>query len=400
LKVLHVIPGIAPRYGGPSQVIVSMVTALNRLDNVRAEIATTDAGESRGSLAGGSPSAELPVHMFRKTWSERWKYSAGLRRWLRSYAPDYDLINIHAVWSFATVAAARSAAMHGVPYVLRPAGMLSDYTWNNRGWSKRLYWRLVERRTIDEAAAFHVTSHEEAAEVRAVRADAPVFVIPNGVDAAAFTAPRNPFALRQRCGPAAANLPILLFLSRLHPKKGVADRLLPAMVAMRTPCFLAIVGGEDPHAAGHASEIQAAINKLSLQHRVGLLGAVAADERWPLFDGADMFVLPSHSENFGIVVGEAMARGCPVVVTDEVQASSHVSAAGAGEVVPGNVPTLARALDDMLAEASRREVYGQAGRDYALRHFSWNVIAAEIRQMYADCLSRRKTSCKEALVAR
>jgi glycosyltransferase involved in cell wall biosynthesis len=389
LKTLHVIPAIAPRYGGPSNVIVSMVRALNRLGETRAEIATTDADGANGSIDCNSVPADLPVHWFRHTWSERWKYAVDLRDWLRQHTGDYDLIHIHALWSFSSSAAARAAVKAGVPYILRPAGMLSDYSWNHRGWRKRLYWWLTERHTIGDADAFHVTSDEEAAEVRALEPETPVFVIANGVDSAAFTTQKNTAELRRRCGPSAADKSILLYMSRLHPKKGITDRLLPAVAAMESTCFVAIVGGEDSHAPGFAREVMAAVDDLGLRGRVALLGEVTGDDRWALFDGADAFVLPSHSENFGVVVAEAMARGCPVVVTDAVQSSAHVAAAGAGVVVPGDVLSLASALDRILADGSMRISCSEAGREYAARSFHWDQIALQIRQMYEDCLLDR-----------
>ena len=277
--------------------------------------------------------------------------------------------------------------------------MLSPYTWQNRSWIKQTYWHLFERRTIHGAAGFHVTSEEEAAEVRALRPDARTFVVPNGVDATAFTVPHDEGELSRRCGADSANKPIMLFLSRLHPKKGLVDRLLPALLAMRTPCFLAIVGAADSHAPGYQSEVLSAVKKLQLQDRVALLGDVNGDARWALFDGADVFVLPSHAENFGIVVAEAMARSCPVVVTDAVQSCTHVVAAGAGEVVAGDVPTLASTLDRMLGDADRRKAYGESGQAYAERHFAWDEIARQIRQMYDECLAGSEAGFREKMKA-
>jgi glycosyltransferase involved in cell wall biosynthesis len=265
---------------------------------------------------------------------------------------------------------------------------------------KRAYWHLLERRTIYGAAAFHVTSEAEAAEVRALRPDSRTFVIPNGVDATAFTVPRDDGELRRRCGFNGPGMPIALFLSRLHPKKGLVDRLLPALVAMRRPCYLAIVGAGDPHAPGYVNELSSAIKNLQLQDRVALLGDVNGDARWALFDGADVFVLPSYAENFGIVVGEAMARGCPVVVTDAVQSCTHVIAAHAGDVVSGDVPTLAGALDRLLGDTDRRKACSESGQEYARRHFSWDEIARRIRQMYDECLSGREVELRDKSAAR
>jgi glycosyltransferase involved in cell wall biosynthesis len=389
LKVLHVIPGIARRYGGPSEVIRPLVTALNEVDGVRADVVTTDADGAGERLALADLPHGLPIRMFRRNVSERWKVSLGLQNWLRQRAGDYDLLHIHALWSFATAAATRAARRRGVPYIVRPAGMLSEYTWQRHRWQKRAYWRLIERHNIEHATAFHATSDAEAAEIRALRPDAHVFVIPNGVDDEAFDTPRADELLRTRMGAANSDLPIVLFLSRLHPKKGIVDRLLPAVSAMRSACRIAIAGGEDPHAPGHAQEICQAIDKLGLGERVTTLGPVSPAERWAMFDGADVFVLPSHSENFGIVVAEAMARGCPVIVTDAVQSCEHVRAASAGDVVPDDVAALAAALERMISQPVLRRACGASGRNYAQEHFRWNQIATQICDLYRDCLSRR-----------
>jgi glycosyltransferase involved in cell wall biosynthesis len=366
-----------------------MIAALNQSCEVQAVVATTDADGAGGRLAAADLPPGIPVHLFRHSFSERWKVSLGLRNWLRHHARDYDLLHVHAVWSFATAAAARAARRSGVPYIVRPAGMLSDYSWKRQGWKKRLYWAFVEKRTIQNAVAFHATSDAEAAEIRSVRCDARVFTIPNGVDETAFVAPCDSATLRQLSGPLVGDLPILLFLSRLHPKKGIVDRLLPAIVTMRSPCFLAIAGGEDPHAPGHEREVRQAIQRLGLAQRVALLGSVSPADRWRMFDGADVFVLPSHSENFGVVVAEAMARGCPVVVTDKVQSWSHVRTAEAGEVVSDDVGALAAALDRLISQRELRCACGEAGRAYASEHFRWERIAQQIQRMYRDCLGGR-----------
>ncbi len=129
------------------------------------------------------------------------------------------------------------------------------------------------------------------------------------------------------------------------------------------------------------------VANLKLNHRVAFLGAIPHAERWGLFDGADLFVLPSHSENFGIVVAEAMARRIPVVVSDEVQSSEHVTAALAGRVVPLDVDALARALDDLLGDPAGRAAAGERGSHYARSHFGWDEVAGKIRSLYEDCLT-------------
>jgi glycosyltransferase involved in cell wall biosynthesis len=262
--------------------------------------------------------------------------------------------------------------------------MLSEYTWRRRALVKRLYWTLVERRNVIGAAGFHATSWAEAREVKGVKPGARVVVAPNGVEDTAWTTPPDPEALRRRCGPPAADRPIVLFLSRLHPKKGLSDLLLPALARLPADAFLAVVGGPDDHAPGYEAEIRANIDRLGLRKRVALLGPIEGEARWGLFDGAAALALPSHSENFGIVVAEAMARACPVVVTDGVQAADHVTAAGAGHVVPPAVEPLAAALDSVLSCSAARPSLGEAGRRYAAEHFTWDRVAAAVRRSMSN----------------
>src|SRR5690348_14224556 len=138
MRVLHVIPGIAPRYGGPSAAILPMCGALSRVPGLQVEIATTDAdGAGRALTQDEVPPCPAPLHLFRRDFSERWKVSRGLGGWLWRHAGEYDLLHVHALWTFSTAAACAAARRHGVPVVIRPCGMLSDYTWGRSPWKKR-----------------------------------------------------------------------------------------------------------------------------------------------------------------------------------------------------------------------------------------------------------------------
>lgn len=381
MRVLHVIQAVAPRYGGPSTTIGPLVAALNRLPGVTAELATTDADGPGCRLDPTDAPAGIPIHLFRRTATESWKYSAGLGRWLQANAGRFDIIHSHGLWSYCNMAAATAARRMRVPYVVRPAGMLSEYCMNTKAAKKRVYWAAIEGRSVRGAAGFHATGEDEVADIRRVRPDARTFLIPQGVETAAFDVPAEPGWLPGLCGPAVAGRPILLFVGRLHPVKGLTDFLLPAMA--RLPgLFLAVAGGADAQAARYPEEVRSLIGRLGLADRVALLGAVPPADRWRLFDGAVAFVLPSHSENFGMVVVEAMARACPVVVTDGVQAKAHVREAGAGRVVQPDVVALADALAAVAGDMSARRLMGAAGAEYVRRHLTWDGVAGQVAEMY------------------
>jgi glycosyltransferase involved in cell wall biosynthesis len=387
MKVLHVIPSIAWRYGGTTATIRSLCSQIARMPGMHVELATTDADGSRCRLSKKEVPDEYEVHVFRRTATERWKYSRDLGIWLHENARRFDILHIHALWSYASKAAARAAERSHVPYIIRPAGMLSDYTFHRRSWNKRIYWRWIERRTVHRAAAFHATSSAEQKEILRACPGANVYVILNGVDEDAWRVQlcRN-LAMAELRESHKTQLRVL-FLSRLHPKKGIVDILLPAWSQVTADAVLVIAGGDDPHAPGYAQQVRDEIARLGLATRVQLLGEISPDRRWGLYDSADLFVLPSHAENFGIVTGEAMARGCPLIISNLVQASDHVIAANAGSVVPCNVQAFALAMNAMLTDVDRRLSAGNSAREYARTHLDWRQVAACVRYMYEQTAS-------------
>lgn len=388
MRILHVIPTIAARYGGTSTAVIPLVEALNRCSDVVVELATTDADGPdryhRDQWAGRI----TKLHMFPAVGGARYSRSPQLNEWLVQQAREYDVIHTHSMWNSFVFAARKAANSSHRPIVFTPHGMLSAYSWARNRPLKYAYWFARERGNVRSAAVIHCTSEREAADVRAHRAvRGQVEIIPNGVDAEAWTVPVDPNALRRRCGPAADGKPIILFLSRLHPVKGVTDLLLPAFSRLDTPAYLAIIGGPDERDPGYVQQIRHEIERLGLANRVGLLGPVPAAERWAMFDGADVFALPSRSENFGIVVAEAMARGCPVLVTDSVQSCEHVVRASAGVVTPTSVSGVAEGLNEILTRG--RAAWGTKAREYAQRHFNWDHVAKALVGVYSRLLNRK-----------
>jgi glycosyltransferase involved in cell wall biosynthesis len=383
MKILHVIPSVADVYGGPSAAIRALVAAQSQIGSLEVTVAATDAAGPNGSFRPEPGHFACPFHLFPRTFSERWKYSRELGRWLNANASQFDVIHIHALWSYSSCAASRAAMRANVPYIIRPAGMLSEYSFSHRGLYKRAYRWLLEGKTIENAAGFHATSEGEATDIRRVLPTANVKVISNGVDETAWNLVRDRSWLRQQLG-VEETTPILLFLSRLHPKKGIVDYLLPAFEQLKTPASLVIAGGSDGHSPAFASQVAQQVNSMAKRDSIRLVGGIASEDRWRYFDGADLFVLPSHSENFGIVVAEAMARHCPVLITEGVQILDQVRAAQCGEVVPLNVAQVAGAMERMLSDRNQLDSYGHAGREYAGKHFSWNSIAQQIQGFYEE----------------
>jgi len=382
MKVLHVIPGLSHRYGGPAAAIRAMSESLTAA-GLDLELASTTADGPGYELTDEKQAAvgrefSHPIHLFPRNWSEQWKYAPQLRAWLYRNVKKFDLVHIHALWSYSSLVAARAARRENVPYIVRPAGMLSDYTFRNGFWKKQIYWNLLERRTVLSAAVIHATSREEKADVLKRSSTARVHVIPNGVNKDAWTVPHRD---RQHSG-----VPHVLLLSRLHPVKGIIDYLIPAFEKMSVQATLQIAGGADPHMPQYADAVRQRVQSSPRSGDIELPGEISADDRWRLFDEADLFVLPSHSENFGIVVAEAFSRQCAVVVSDRVQSCEHVVAAKGGAVVPLDVDKLAGTMDDLLRDRTALAAQGLRGQQYAKANLSWTGITEQIINMYDGCI--------------
>jgi glycosyltransferase involved in cell wall biosynthesis len=299
----------------------------------------------------------------------------------RQGAAAFDLVHLHSVFLWPTAAAARAAQRAGVPYLVAPRGMLVGDLLRRRGrLRKRLWIRLVERRNLARAAAIHATSELEAAEIaRLGLALPPVHVVPNGVEIAP-PLPDAPLSPAVRA--ALARPGLVLFLGRVSWKKGL-DRLVAAL-AHAPRATLAIAGNDEE---GYLATVERLAAEAGVAARVLPLGPVHGADKAALLHGAAALVLPSYSENFGNVVLEAMAAGCPVVVTPEVGLAATVAETGAGVVTDGEPALLGAALSRLLADPEARAAMGRRGSEAAARHFSWQAIAGRMELVYDAILA-------------
>jgi glycosyltransferase involved in cell wall biosynthesis len=303
-----------------------------------------------------------------------WKLSIPLTRWLFANAGTFDVVHVHALFSYATIPGCRAARRAGVPYVMRPLGTLDAWSLGQKPWKKAPYLWLIERTHLAHAAAIHATSESEAEAVRALGYGDKVRVIPLGVPL--------PGAMEQH--KVESNAPTrLLFLSRLHPKKGL-PLLLDAVGQARAlgSRVELVIAGDGPQA--YRSELEARVQALGLGAVVRFAGHVDGDAKRRLFADADIFVLPSKQENFGIAVAEALAAGLPVIVSDQVAIADDVTRARAGRVVPLSRDALAAAIMEFSADAAERSAMGRRGATLARNRYSWAETARALLALYAE----------------
>ena len=389
MRVLHVIPSAAPVDGGPNLAVRAMSRGL-AARGVDVTVATTN--------ASGSDTLPVPLdtpviddgvvyRYFARTVPGSWKFSWPLTRWLWTNASSYDVVHVHALFSYATIPGCRAAAHAPVPYVLRPLGTLSEWSLGQRRWKKRPYYALLERSHLEMASAIHVTSGAEADDVARLGYGNRARVIPLGVDVSAQTPVRRP---RSDGAPFR-----LLFLSRLHEKKNVPLllRAMAAVPASAGPVDLTIAGDGEP---AYRTELVRLVEQLGLGPRVHFTGHVDGEAKRQVLRETDCFVLPSAHENFGLAVAEAMGAGLPVIVTPGVALSSDVERAGAGLVTEPSDDALAGTIAWAAEHPAALIEMGDRAWQLARRELSWERTCAQLAALYEALASDPRRQARRA----
>lgn len=388
MKILHVVPTYLPatRYGGPIYSVHGLCRSLVSLGHDVHVFTTNVDGDGDSAVALGSPQLldGVKIWYFPSGIARRLYWSPAMLRQMRVSLPSFDVVQLHSVFLWPTWVAARLAYRHDVPYVLSPRGMLvKELVRRKSRWLKMAWIWLIESRNIRRASLMHFTAGIERREFGNFRfSHRPYCIIPNGVD---LPGDLDESKVSPDVREAIAAGQYLLFLGRLNWKKGL-DRLLAALASLPGQRLL-IVGNDEE---GYLETIGKLVRDHDVQDRVTVIARfVTGADRQALYASASLFVLPSYSENFGNTVTEAMAVGCPVVVTEEVGAAELVRASGCGEVVAGR--DLAAGIRNLLSQPDQIESRGRAGRDWVAHNLSWHRVAAGMLEQYGMLLDHRQS---------
>lgn len=382
MRILHVVPSYLPavRYGGPIHSVHGLCKALAARGHDIEVFTTNVDGPTNSAVPLGVPVDldGVKVWYFPVPALRRLFWSPAMGQALRRRMSDFDLVHTHSVFLWPTWAAARIARRANVPYVMAPRGMLVRELIRRKGrWLKRAWIALVERDNIARAALIHFTSRIEQAEAAAMGLPIPASrIIPNGVD---LPSSDGEYRENPRNAIAAGEKPFLLFLGRISWKKGL-DRLIAALPEI--PDCRLVIAGNDEERLQPKLEVLAA--KAEVRERIAFVGPVHGADKAALLSRALALVLPSYSENFGNVVIEAMAAGCPVVVTPEVGAADAVRESGAGAVLEGDPKSLGAGINHLISDAAALECMGQRGREFARRLYTWQAISLQVEDTYRN----------------
>lgn len=372
MRVCHVIPSLAEHHGGPSKSVAALAEAIAALGH-QVDLLATHAGPAESSVRGTLRRSIVP-----RSWPARLACSVALERELAGQR--YEVIHHHALWLRTLHYAHRQARATDAPLVISPRGMMSDWAWSFHRGRKRFARQFVHPCAFEAAAGWHATSEEEASDIRARGFHQPVCVAPNGVHAPDVGASEEALAHWHRVCPDLAGRRTALFYSRFHRKKRVLELIDLWLSEAPADWLLLMVGLPDEYTA---EQVESYAFRRSGAGRVRVFGGARQP---PPYAAAALFLLPSHSENFGLAIAEAMAAGVPVVVTDGTPWRA-VNREEIGWCV--SWPDYRDALRCALRESPEAlAARGRRAREYVLAACSWHESAQRLCAFYRALLGR------------
>jgi len=324
-----------------------------------------------------------------KVWGPRsLGFSPGLARQLRH--EDADLVHLHGLWRFTAVAVRQWAKRTGKAYVVSPHGMLEPWALAQRRHRKRAALWLFQRLSLLDADCIRATSMLEAEGIRRCGFTDRIVVVPNGVHMVGRV-PRN---RARRVGQNRQ----ALFLSRLHPKKGLVN-LVEAWARVRPEGWELTIAGPDEEE--HEAEVKMKVRECGIGDRVKFAGEALGEQKARLYEGAELFVLPSFSENFGLVIAEALSWGIPVITT-QATPWAELDAYGCGWWIEVGVESLATALADATSlPVEALNQMGERGRALVQKRYGWAKIAQEMASVFEKVIAERaKSKAENGIVVR
>jgi glycosyltransferase involved in cell wall biosynthesis len=397
VKILHVIPSVSPVRGGTSRAILDMVRAL-QAQGIDAEIATTnDDGDNLLDVPLGELTLfdRIPTYFFPRFSPplpalREFAYSGAFTIWLFQNITKYESIHVHGLFSYTSTVAMAIARIKGVPYLVTPHGMLCEWSLQQSMQKKQVYLQLIERANINGAKAIHLTCQQELDDVTLLNFIPAKFILRLALTDMPVIIPEAAQILRQSLN-CPEDEPIILFLSRLHYKKGL-DYLIPALGKIQSRRFTFVIAGNGTPA--YEAEIQELLVAAGIEDRTRMVGFVKGAQKDLLIQGANLFALTSHSENFGISVLEALVVGTPVLVTPGVGLATIVQEQNLGYVADLNIEAITDSLDRYLVDLATptthhencAKLMGKRAREFTIEHYTWDKIATDLLQVYQSII--------------
>ncbi len=390
MRVLHVIPSVSDSSGGPGKAIVQMEQVLLARNVEVVTVTTNDDGNGdvlsvelqKPVLHNGTSRIYFPMQV------HAYKISMPLRRWLLREIRNFDVVHVHAVFSFAPVMAALIARKNGIPYVIRPLGVLNRYGMTKRrSIFKRISLAVFEGRLLRDAAAVHFTSEQERIEAESLGVKLRSEVLPLGIEptnagSADLMLSAFPMLKGRRC---------LLYLSRIDPKKNIETLLESlAMVRKEIPDVALIICGDGDK--NYLSELKSQAARLDVDDCIAWTGHVGGPMKASAFGAAELFVLPSFSENFGIAPVEALSAGLPCVLGNGVAVAERVAETGAGLSVEPTPIAFAKGILSLMQSLDAHAKACVRAKELAKTDYGVDTMGDRLLALYQRLIAEKKRS--------
>lgn len=390
MKILYVAPSIAPKRGGPSQAVIDMAISIQDLGE-SVDIVTTNENDIstldlplynwityKGTRIKVFPRITPPYEPIR-----RLAPSPTLHYWLMRHVANYDIIHITNLFTHASLAAAWTAQKQGIPYVIRPAGVLGNWSMTQKSWKKKVFLELIGYELLKNAADIHCTSKQEEQDVKQLLNGVNSFVLPLGVNK--LHPVREASQRLCRKYDLDTEIPRILFFSRIHPKKGL-EILIEALSILKDQKFALLLAGDGEKA--YLQKIKKMLELYGIATHVKWIGFIEGEDKNLLLQGSDIFVLPSYAENFGIAVVEAMSVGLPIIITPGIEISETIRSAQAGIISDLDPSSLALHIDTLLSSPSYREKLSKNAIELIEEQFLWPKIGHQLVEKYRSILKK------------
>ncbi|MEA5575042.1 glycosyltransferase [Anabaena sp. UHCC 0451] len=389
MKILHVTPSVGSLRGGVSQAVLEMLQAL-QTSGANVELVTTD---DNGIDLLDVPLCQLIQYQKIPTWFfprfspqvsfvREFAFSWELTKWLWKHISDYDIVHIHALFSYASTIAMIISRLKQIPYINQPHGLLCEWSLQQSQLKKKIYLSLIERSNLKHSRILQLTSAKEVQEIERLGLGVAPVVMPLGLEISR-PIPQARQKLREMF-----NIPpeqaIILFLSRLHYKKGL-DYLIPALSKFKEQNFTFILAGNG--SPDYEAEISELLISNQLEHFTHRPGFVTGEIKDILLQGSDIFVLTSHSENFGVVVLEAMAAGLTTIVTPGVALASMIQENHVGYVPELDIMEIAKTIEYCLNHPQEVKATGDRARQFILENYTWDRVATNMVSVYQNIIN-------------
>ena len=380
-QCVHFVRDLRAELGGVVKAAIDLCESMTRLGH-RVVLTTCDATDGPKVASESLQVVEAPASKVVKPM-----LSGQALRQIEGIIQSADVAHLHTPWELANLQWAALLRRHKVPYVVSAHGMLDHYCMGQKRLKKQAFLALGGRRLFRDATAIHFTAQAELEQARAyIPVANKAIVLPCVMDLSSYATLSGPEPALRAYPQIRREARKILFLSRVHPKKGV-DLLIRAMAVVKAKmpgAQLLIAGpGDDRYFA----ELKALAERLGITDVVSFLGMARGAEKQSLYQVADVFVLPTHQENFGLVLAEAMACGAPVITTRGTDIWRELEQGGA-RIVDHDPKDIAAEIERVLSDLDEARRQGERGRQFVHEWLDVDQVAAGYESMYLDAIRR------------